>query len=246
MNLAASTKYDFRLDHDGPVPIYEQIQGWMQEQIVNGVWPERYKLPSEADVAAELEVSRGTVRKAIGDLAAKGLLVRTHGRGTFVAPKALEQPLADEMVTFSEDLISRGIPFQTSVVEQGIVPADRRVAARLRLQPGRPVFVLKRLRMVNDTPLILLHNYVVKDVCPGIEKMDFAHVRLFELLEDHYGLQIDHGRRNRLLYARVLGRGDALARRQQQRRGKLLRQRLRVDVTAVSYTHLTLPTSDLV
>lgn len=195
MYLAASTKYDFRLDHDGPVPIYEQIQSWMQEQIVNGVWPERYKLPSEADVAAELEVSRGTVRKAIADLAAKGLLVRTHGRGTFVAPKALEQPLADQMVTFSEDLISRGIPFQTSVVEQGIVPADRRVAARLRLQPGRPVFVLKRLRMVNDTPLILLHNYVVKDVCPGIEKMDFAHVRLFELLEDHYGLQIDHGRR---------------------------------------------------
>ncbi len=195
MNLVSSTNHDFQLDHHGPVPIYEQIQGWMQEQIVNGTWPHRYKLPSEADIAAELEVSRGTVRKAIADLAAKGLLVRTHGRGTFVAPNALEQPLADEMITFSEDLISRGIPFKTSVVEWGTVPADRRIADRLSIQPGQHVFCLKRLRMVDNTPLILLHNYIVRDVCPGIEDVDFTHVRLFEILEAHYGLQIDHGRR---------------------------------------------------
>jgi GntR family transcriptional regulator len=195
MNQTPALQPDFQLDHDGPVPIYEQIQAWIQEQIVGGVWPKRHKLPSEADLAAELEVSRGTVRKAIADLAARGLLVRTHGRGTFVAPDALEQPLADQMVTFSEDLITRGIPFQTSVVEQALVPAGHRIAERLGIKPGRRVFLLKRVRMVADTPLILLHNYVVHDVCPGIEALDFTHVRLFEVLEDQYGLQIDHGRR---------------------------------------------------
>jgi GntR family transcriptional regulator len=195
MNLPPSSNPDFQPDHDGPVPIYEQIQAWMQEQIVGGAWPERHKLPSEADFAAELQVSRGTVRRAIADLAAKGLLVRTHGRGTFVAPNALEQPLAEQLITFSEDLISRGIPFETRVLEQGIVPADRRSAERLGLSPGREIFLLKRLRLVDDTPLILLHNYVVYDVCPGIDRLDFTHVRLFEVLEDHYGLQIDHGRR---------------------------------------------------
>jgi DNA-binding GntR family transcriptional regulator len=193
------------------VPIYEQIQAWMQAQIVSGAWPARHKLPSEADVAAELEVSRGTVRRAIADLAEKGLLVRTHGRGTFVAPDALEQPLADEMITFSEDLISRGIPFETRVLEQGIVPVDRRIAERLSLRPGRSVFFLKRLRMVDDAPLILLHNYVLYDMCPGIEDLDFTHVRLFEVLEDHYGLQIAHGRRTFQAQVAGYGVGSSLA-----------------------------------
>ena len=195
MNLTSTPQPDFQLDFDGPVPIYEQIQAWIQEQIVSGAWPKRYKLPSEADLAVELAVSRGTVRKAIADLAARGLLVRTHGRGTFVAPDALEQPLADHMVTFSEDLITRGIPFQTSVVEQGVYPARHRVAERLGIKPGQHVFLLKRVRLVGGSPLIRLHNYVVHDVCPGIEAFDFTHVRLFEVLEEQYGLLIDHGRR---------------------------------------------------
>jgi GntR family transcriptional regulator len=150
---------------------------------------------AEADLAGELKVSRGTVRKALDDLTTEGLLVRTHGRGTFVAPGALEQPLADRLVTFSEDLISKGIPFETKVLEQVLVPAAGRIAKRLNTEPGRELFVLRRLRLVKDVPLIVLHNYVIADACPGIEALDFTHVRLFEVLEEHYGLRIDHGRR---------------------------------------------------
>jgi DNA-binding GntR family transcriptional regulator len=184
-----------QLNQNGPVPIYEQIKSWIQGQIVSGAWPEQYKLLAEADLASELDVSRGTVRKAIAELTEEGMLVRTHGRGTFVAPGALEQPLADRLITFSEDLISRGIAFETDVLAQGVAPATGRLAGRLNVRPGEKLFYLKRLRLVNDSPIIMLHNYVVYDVCPGIEAVDFAHVRLFEVLEQHYGLQIDHGRR---------------------------------------------------
>lgn len=186
---------EFQLDHNGPVPIYEQIETWIQGQILSGAWPERHKLLAEADLANELDVSRGTVRKAIAELTRDGFLVRTHGRGTFVAPGALEQPLADRLVTFSEDLISRGIAFETEVLEQGIVPATGRIAERLDAEPGSELFFLKRLRLVKNSPLIVLHNYVIYDVCPGIEQLDFTHVRLFEVLENHYGLAINYGRR---------------------------------------------------
>lgn len=186
---------NFQPDHNGPTPIYEQIKTWIQGQILSGVWPEQYKLLAEADLAGELRVSRGTVRKALDDLTTEGLLVRTHGRGTFVAPGALEQPLADRLVTFSEDLISKGIPFETEVLEQSLVPAAGRIAKRLHTEPGRELFLLRRLRLVKDVPLIVLHNYVIADACPGIETLDFTHVRLFEVLEEHFGLRIDHGRR---------------------------------------------------
>lgn len=185
----------FQPDHSGPVPIYEQIKAWLQEQIVSGAWPEGYKLLAEAELASELQVSRGTVRKAIAELTKEGLLVRSHGRGTFVAPGALEQPLAERLVTFSEDLISRGIPFKTEVLEQGLLTATGRIAQRLKVLPGCELFFLKRLRLVEDTPLIVLHNYVLYETCPGIEQLDFTHVRLFEALESHFGFQIDHGHR---------------------------------------------------
>lgn len=185
----------FQPDHYGPVPIYEQIKTWIKGQIISGAWPEQYKLLAEAELASELEVSRGTVRKAIADLTKEGLIVRTHGRGTFVAPRALEQPLADRLVTFSEDLISRGIAFETDVLEQSLIEASERVARLLLVPPGSRIFFLKRQRLVKDVPLILLHNFVVADLCPGIENLDFIHVRLFEVLENEYGLEIDYGRR---------------------------------------------------
>ena len=185
----------FQPDHSGPIPIYEQIKSWIQDQILSGAWPEQYKLLSEAGLATNLDVSRGTVRKAIAELTEEGLLVRSHGRGTFVAPGALEQPLADRLVTFSEDLISRGIAFETGVLEQGIVPASGRLARRLNTKSGSDLFFLKRLRFINHAPYIVLHNYVLYDACPGIERLDFKHVRLFEVLEEDYGLQIDYGRR---------------------------------------------------
>ena len=103
------------LDRTGPAPIYLQIETWIREQIAAGAWPPRFKLKAEVDLATELDVSRGTVRKAISDLMAEGLLTQTHGRGTFVSPHVVEQPLADRLVTFSEDLISKGIPFETRV-----------------------------------------------------------------------------------------------------------------------------------
>lgn len=184
------------LNHTGPVPLYLQIKEWIRQQIVSGAWPSHYKLKAEADLAVELGVSRGTIRKALAELIAERLLVQTHGRGTFVAANVLEQPLAERLITFSEDLISRGIPFETRVLEQVIIPAVGRVALNLALPPEVKVFFLRRLRLVNQEPVILLHNYVVYERCPGIEKIDFTHYRLFEALEEHFGLVIDYGRRS--------------------------------------------------
>jgi DNA-binding GntR family transcriptional regulator len=183
------------LDHAGPVPIYLQIEAWMRKQIASGAWPPRFKLKAEVDLATELDVSRGTVRKAIAELIAEGLLMQTHGRGTFVAPHVVEQPLADRMVTFSEDLISKGIPYETRVLEQIVVGIKGRVAALLEVPAGAKVFFLRRVRLVGGEPLIVLNNYVVYRDCPGIETVDFTHERLFQVLEDRYGLKQSRGRR---------------------------------------------------
>jgi DNA-binding GntR family transcriptional regulator len=183
------------LDRIGPVPIYVQIEAWIREQIAVGTWPARFKLKAEVDLAQELDVSRGTVRKAITELIAEGLLTQTHGRGTFVAPHMVEQPLADRLITFSEDLISKGIAFETRVIDQAVIIAKGRIATLLDLRTGTRVFYLKRIRLVDGEPLIVLNNYVVYDACPGVETVDFTTERLFHVLEDRYGLKLARGRR---------------------------------------------------
>ena len=167
----------------------------MRDQITHGIWPEHYKLKSETDLAAELGVNRGTIRNAVKALIEGGLLVRIHGRGTFVRARTIEQPLADHFITFSEGLVLEGIAFETRVIEQLDIIPSQRVASLLATPPGARVFYLKRIRYIGNDPLILLKNYVVLETCPNIEHIDFQQQTLFSTLEDTYGLNIDWGRR---------------------------------------------------
>lgn len=183
------------LVHNGPTPIYLQVERWIKQQIEQGYWPEHYKLVNEIDLADELGVSRGTVRKAISNLIHEGLLVRIHGKGTFVASKHLEQPLAERLVAFSESLIEQNIPFETHVLAKNLVVPDSRVASLLSVPAGSKVFHLERVRFVAREPIIYSNNYVVVQHCPGIEDIDFTQYRLFQVLESHYKLKLDWGRR---------------------------------------------------
>lgn len=183
------------LERTAPTPLYQQIQDWMREQITRGIWPEYYRLKSETDLAAELAVNRGTIRNAIKTLIAEGLLVRIHGRGTFVRTKIIEQSLADKFITFSEGLILQDIAFETRVIECATVFPSQRVASLLATAPNKQVFYLERTRYVGNEPLILLKNHVVCDFCPEIGKVDFEQRTLFGTLEGTYGMRIDWGRR---------------------------------------------------
>jgi GntR family transcriptional regulator len=167
----------------------------MIEQIVTGAWPEHFKLKAEADLAVDLGVSRGTVRKAIATLIKEGKLIQVHGRGTFVSSNRIEQPLAESLITFSEDLLKRQIPFETRVLEQGLIHPPQRVTSLLSVPANTEIFYLKRVRIVQDLPLILLVNHVRTDHCPGIEKVDFTRYRLVEAFEELFGLQLEWAQR---------------------------------------------------
>jgi len=185
----------FKIDRDRPEPIYQQIREWMRQQITSGLWPEHYRLKSEFELVTELAVNRGTIRKAIADLIAEGLLVTIHGRGTFVMSRTLEQPLANGLIAFSEDLIRRGIPFETRVLEQTTTKASQRIAGLLSVPIETEVFLLKRLRSVRQEPLALLENYVLFDRCPQIKDVNFTHQRLFATLEKQFNLPLSWGQR---------------------------------------------------
>lgn len=184
------------IDKSLPEPYYQQIVRWMVQAIDTGAWAEHYKLPAEPVLARTLNVSRGTLRRAMTDMILSGRLTQIHGKGTFVAAGGrVEQQLAGGLVSVAEELDQTRTPFETEVLEQAMIPPTQRVASLLGLAQGEWVFFLKRVRKVRGKPLILFHNYVAARRCPQIVQTDFTAHRLFHVLEARFGLELDWGSR---------------------------------------------------
>ena len=75
-------------DPQSATPVYLQVEGALERAIREGQLAGGDALPAERDLAALFGVSRVTVRQALAQLAARGLLSRRHGSGTFVTPLA--------------------------------------------------------------------------------------------------------------------------------------------------------------
>src|SRR5215207_11395065 len=67
-------------------PKYQALRGALVDAISSGDWTPGMRLPTEAELAQSLPYSLGTVQKAYGELVKNGLVVRSRGRGSFVAP----------------------------------------------------------------------------------------------------------------------------------------------------------------
>ena len=157
----------YEVDKSSAVPIYAQLASWLEAKITTGEWQPDYRLPGEVELAKQLGVSRGSLRKAIAMLLSRNLLVQVHGRGTFVSPFIFEHSWAGRLVGVSEELMLAGIPFETRVLEQKLIQAPPKEAARLDILPGQEVIFLKRLRLVENDPLVLQESYFRADLYPG-------------------------------------------------------------------------------
>ncbi|MEV4837811.1 GntR family transcriptional regulator [Nonomuraea sp. NPDC049486] len=79
-----------RIDHHGAKLVWQQVADDVEADISSGRLTPGAKMPSELDMAAQYGVARVTVRRAVKDLAERGLLAVVHGRGTFVVDRQAE------------------------------------------------------------------------------------------------------------------------------------------------------------
>jgi GntR family transcriptional regulator len=167
------------------VAIHTQISDRIRLKIASGEWPPHYRLKSEPELAQELGVSRGTLRRALSTLIEEGLLRQVRGRGTFVTSTIIEPAIAQKLSTLTEDFARQGV----------VTDPPKPVAALLEAGVGSRVLRLVRVRSTEQGPVALLHNYVRADIAPGIEQQDFGVQSLFGVLEQTYRLKIASARR---------------------------------------------------
>lgn len=170
------------IDRSSPVPLYFQAASGIEAAIASGQLGGGQRLDNEIDLAAELGLSRPTMRRAIQELVDKGLLVRKRGVGTQVVQRPLHRTV--ELTSLYDDLRRAGRSPGTKVLSIATEPAQEDIAAQLGLQTGTDVVRLMRLRYSDGEPLALMMNYLPVDI--GIDAdAPLADIGLYELMRRH-------------------------------------------------------------
>ncbi len=140
------------------ISAWRQIADEIEADIAAGRFAAGTQLPTESQLAARFAVNRHTVRRGLADLALRGLVRATQGRGTFVEARPIPYPIGPR-TRFSEIVSRAGREAGGRLLGAATVPADARVAAALRIEAGTPVVRLDTLRSADGTPISLGSGY---------------------------------------------------------------------------------------
>ena len=158
------------LDQRSTQPLYLQLQRVLRAAIDNRILASDEALPAERDLAADFNVSRITVRKALAGLVAEGLLLRRQGAGNFVSARVEKN--FSLLTSFSEDMRARGRKPHSVWLKRSAGTVTPEEALALRLSPGTPVYRFHRLRFADDTPMALEFATIVAAALPALDAVD--------------------------------------------------------------------------
>jgi GntR family transcriptional regulator len=176
---------------DGRELLYVQIQRDLRTKIETGQWSVGAKIPPEPELQRTYSASRGTVRRAVDELARQGYVVKKPGKGTFVRSTS---PILQksELASFTQQLTARGLTPTTRLLSAGRIRAAEakgRVREAFGLTSEAEVIHIRRLRLGDGVPLAIQSVYLLPDLCPGILEEDLSH--LFRLYEIRYRVQVN-------------------------------------------------------
>lgn len=167
-----------RFRADNPAPLYLQLQQLIREAITNQLLGQGDAIPPERDLAIEYDVSRITVRKAIGGLVEDGLLTRRRGAGTFVAGRV--EKSFSKLSSFTEDMAARGRVASSRWISRAAGAVDPEESMALGLSPGAPVLRFHRIRSADDVPMALEYSTVAGYCLASVEAVGDS---LYEALD---------------------------------------------------------------
>ena len=174
----------------GSVPLYVQIKDLLIARITKGEWAPGDIIPGEIQLARELDVSHGTVRKAITELVENNVLLRRQGRGTFVAIHDHNRALFHFFHLVSNNG-TRVLP-ECRTLSCRRRRASRPEASKLNLSNRAQVVCIERVRNLGDQPTILETIVLPAGLFGDLGKSKAYSLpnALYQLYETQFGITI--------------------------------------------------------
>jgi GntR family transcriptional regulator len=182
------------LQPDQPTPLYYQLEIALRRVIEAGDFLDG-RLPTEAELARQYQVSRLTVRSALRRLEEDGLIERHRARGTFVCREALDKVVRDhDHLSFEEDLRRHGgeLAIDVQAIEETEAPPF--VAEGLQLVPHSSVVRVRRLGRINHEPLWLERRFFPLEVGRKLSQEILLGVSVNHLIQQVVGVRFKSAR----------------------------------------------------
>jgi GntR family transcriptional regulator len=157
---------------------YLDVAAGLRDRIGAGAYPPGQLLPSEAELAADHDVSRVTIRKALGQLKAEGLVDSRQGFGWYATASPLPQSLT-ELRTIEAQIRAAGQTPARRVLTFAFIPAPPRAAEVLG---ATTVLEVTRLNLADDRPFARVTVWVPEALGGDLSRKAVEHQPLYDVL----------------------------------------------------------------
>ena len=171
-------------------PLYRQIKDLLVQALDRGDWKPGEAIPSETELALRFQVSQGTVRKAVDELAAENLLIRRQGKGTFVSTHH-EARVRFRFLRLAPNQ-GEAQPAESQILDCKRVRASAEIARALELKTGDAVVAIRRLLSFASVPTVVDDIYLSGALFKGLtaELLNGYSGPLYGFFETEFGISM--------------------------------------------------------
>lgn len=179
-----------------PKSKYDKIYFTLKQRIETEVYEYQQLLPSENTLVQEFSCSRNTIRRAIQALLADGYVQALKGKGVRVIFQKTGHShfLLSGIESFPEAAARNAVRQHTKVIHFEERLTDAKLSKKTGIPEGSPIYYIQRVRFLDDIPLILDHNYFVREATEGLTK-EIAEQSVYQYLENQLNMVITTTRR---------------------------------------------------
>lgn len=179
-----------------PKSKYDWIYKDLKQKIESDEFASQQLLPSESSLIQTYGCSRNTVRRAISRLVTDGYVQTMQGKGVRNIYRPAQQAAftIGEIESFRESAIRNGRIPSTKVLVFTELAVDESLSARTGFPAGAEIYYIQRLHFLDHKPLILNHNYFLKECTPGLNE-EIAKESIYSYLENTLHMTIVNSRR---------------------------------------------------
>jgi GntR family transcriptional regulator len=171
-------------------PLYQQVRDRLTQRIADGTWRGGDMVPSEFQIAAELGVSQGTIRKALDEMTAANLLVRRQGKGTYIATHD-EARILFQFFKLKPDTGEQVFP-ESDVLEVGTGEASALEVAKLAIPAKTRVIRIRRARSLAGRRSIIEKIVLPLPLFEGLQEGPIPN-NLYQVYADRFGVTVAGG-----------------------------------------------------
>ena len=178
---------------------YGELARVLRDAIANGTYPKGTRLPTIPALCDLYGVSNTTVKRALDELEADGLVARRRGSGIYVKRSEAVgatsgASVAGQMSGLTAEFASVGKTVESDVREFAVIHPDEQVAAALGIGVESFVYKICRVRIVDGVPRNVEYTFMPLDVIPGLVERHL-HASIYSYIEGDLHLKIDSAHR---------------------------------------------------